>query len=85
MWVGVGLGAIFLAALVWTTLAQSSVECEVCVDYGGDSACRSVAASDSGEAARQAQATACAILSRGVTQGLECDRTLPRSVRCSEP
>ena len=85
MWVGVGLGAAFLAALVWTTLAQSSVECEVCVDYGGDSACRSVAASDSGEAARQAQATACAILSRGVTQGLECDRTLPRSVRCSEP
>ena len=85
VWVGVGLGAVFLAALVWTTLAQSSVECEVCVDYGGGSVCRTVAAGDSEEAARQAQTTACAILSRGVTQGLECDRTPPRSLRCSEP
>jgi len=84
VWVGVLLGAAFLAALVWTTLAQSNVECEVCVDYGGGSICRSVAGSDTEEAARQAQANACAILSRGVTQGLECDRTPPRSLRCSE-
>ena len=85
MWIGLLLGAAFLAALVWSTWSQAGVECEACVEYGGASVCRSVAASDTEEAARQAQANACAILSRGVTQGLECDRTPPRSLRCSEP
>ena len=84
-WVWVLLGALFLAALVWSTFSQAGVECEVCIDYGGGSICRSVAAADRQEAARQAQANACAILSQGVTQGLECDRTPPRSLRCSEP
>jgi hypothetical protein len=83
--VGWLIGAAFVAALVWSTLRQSGVECEACVDYRGASACSSVASSDAGEAARQAQASACATLSRGVTEGLECDRTPPRSLRCSEP
>ena len=85
VWIAWLIGAAFAAALVWSTLAQSGVECEACVEYGGTSLCRSVRASDADEAARQAQANACATLSRGVTQGLECDRTPPRSLRCSEP
>ena len=85
VWVGWGLGAAFAAALVWSTCQQAGVECEACIDFHGESLCRSVRASDADEAARQAQATACATLSRGVTQGLECDRTPARSLRCSEP
>ena len=85
VWVGWLLGAAFLAALVWTTLSQSGVECEVCLAYGGDSVCRTVAAADAGAATEQAISNACAILSQGVTQGLECQRTPPHSVQCSEP
>ena len=85
VWLGWLLGAAFLAALVWTTLSQSGVECEVCLDYRGDSVCRTVAASDADAASQQAIANACAILSQGVTQGLECQRTPPHSLRCSEP
>ena len=85
VWVGWLIGAAFAAALVWSTFRQAGVTCEACIDYGGTTLCRSVAASDRQEAARQAQANACAILSRGVTQGLECDRTPPRSLSCSEP
>jgi hypothetical protein len=85
VWVGVLLAAAFATALVWTTLAQSGVECEVCLDYRGESICRSVAAASADEAEQQAIANACAILSSGVTQGLECQRTPPRSLRCSEP
>jgi hypothetical protein len=85
VWVGWLLGAAFAAALVWSTLQQSGVECEACVDYRGGSACSRVAASNADEAARQAQASACATLAHGVTEGLECDRTPPRSLHCSEP
>jgi hypothetical protein len=79
------IGGAFVAALVWTTLAESGVECEVCLDYRGSSLCRSVRASDSEAATQQAIANVCAILSQGVTQGLECARTPPRSLHCSEP
>jgi hypothetical protein len=85
VWAAWLLGAVFLAALVWTTLAHSGVECEVCLDYRGESLCRTVAAGDADEATQQAIANVCAILSQGVTQGLECQRTPPRSLRCSQP
>ena len=85
VWLGTLLGAAFLAAMVWTTLAQSGAECEVCLEYRGDSVCRTAAASDADTATQQAIATACAILSQGVTQGLECQRTPPRSLRCDGP
>ena len=85
VWLGWLLGAAFLAALVWTTLSQSGAECEVCLDYRGSSVCRTVAAADADAATQQAVSNACAILSQGVTEGLECQRTPPRSLRCSEP
>jgi len=84
-WFAFLLGAAFLGALVWTTLSQSGIECEVCLAYRGETACRTVAASNADDATQQAIATACAILSQGVTQGLECHRTPPSSLRCSEP
>jgi hypothetical protein len=79
------LAAAFVAALVYSTLAQSGVACEVCMDYGGDSACRTVAAASEEEATQQAIASACAVLGRGVTRGIECQRTPPRSLSCREP
>jgi hypothetical protein len=85
VWLGWLLGAVFLAALVWNTLAQSGAECEVCLDYQGGSVCRTVAAEDADAATQQAISNACGILSQGVTEGLECQRTPPRSLRCSEP
>ncbi len=84
----IGLGALlavaFAAALVLTTLDQMQVSCEVCVDFDGRRACRKGAAADREGAIRQARSTACAILSRGITEGMRCDRTPPVSVRCEE-
>jgi hypothetical protein len=81
---GLLLGVAFLAALVFVTRSQSAVECELCVDFGGRTACRTASAEDRDAAQRAAASAACAVLSSGVTQGLECDRTPPRSVRCSD-
>jgi hypothetical protein len=82
--VGWLLGAVFAAALLATTLRETRVECEVCLEFGGSSVCRSVAAAERDEAISQATATACAVLSSGVTEGLACQRTRPRSLQCDD-
>ena len=82
--VGLGLAAIFGAALLRATLVETRVECEVCIEFTGRSACRSVAAADREHAIQQAVSTACAVLARGVTAGIECQRSVPRSLSCQE-
>ncbi len=81
---GLLLGAIFVVFMIYTTLGESRAECEVCVDFGGHRACRTASAADRESAVRGAIASACAVLSSGVTQGIRCDQTPPRSVRCAD-
>lgn len=76
--------AVFLAALVYTTTREAAVECEVCMEFGGATACRTGRAGDRDSALRGAVSTACAVLSSGVTSGMACDRTPPRTVSCSD-
>jgi hypothetical protein len=78
------LGGAFVAVLFFTTRNEGAVECSVCIDYGGRSACRTVLAATRDDALAAATRNACAVLSSGVTRGLECDRQPPRSVECSE-
>ena len=81
---GLLAAALFIAALLYTTLAESGIECEVCLDYRGQSTCQTVSAPDRPQAIAQATATACALLSSGVTAGMECNSTPPTITRCSE-
>ena len=81
---GLLAAGLFIAALLYTTLAESGVECEVCVDYRGQSSCQTVSAPDRPQAIQQATATACAMLSSGVTAGMQCNSTPPTITRCSE-
>jgi len=83
-WVGLLVGAVFVGAMIYATLGESRVECEVCLDYNGRSACRSSGAVDRDEAVRGAVSAACAVLSAGVTDGIACSSTPPRSVRCGD-
>ena len=70
-----------LAALGWYTV-WGQTACEVCVVYHGREACRTVSATSSAKAERAAQATACALVTGGVTEALECERTPPTVARC---
>lgn len=74
----------FSTALVWATSREASIECEVCMEFNGRSLCRTSSGAERDAALRGAIATACALLSNGVTAGMACDRTPPRSVSCSE-
>jgi hypothetical protein len=80
----VAAAAVFFAALVYTTTREAAVECEVCMEFGGASACRTGRGGDQESAVSGAVTAACAALSNGVTSGMACDRTPPRSVRCDE-
>lgn len=75
--------ALFLAAMVYVTTAETSVECTVCIRYAGAENCATVSGPDEQQTRMQAATTACAPLSSGVTEGMECTRTPPRSARCS--
>jgi hypothetical protein len=81
---GLIVAALFVGAMLLATSREASVECEVCLDFAGGSKCSKSSGRDRNSAVRGAIANACAELSNGVTQGMECDRTPPRSVRCSE-
>lgn len=76
-----GIAAV-VAALYFATLGQAGVQCEACVAFGGVERCQSARAATEDEARRSAVATACAPLTRGVTETLDCERKAPQSLRC---
>ena len=76
--------ALVAAVLYWATLAQSGVRCEACMVYGGQRYCANVSAATREQAEAGAVMNACSVLSSGVTRGLECQRTPPVSLDCSE-
>jgi len=81
---GVITAAVFFAAMYYVTVAESSVTCTVCHDYGGRSSCDTVSAPNRDQAVAQAVSTACQKLAGGVTQTMECSRTPSRTVSCEE-
>lgn len=82
--VGILLGAAFVAAMVYAVMAEGRVECEVCVAYRGRTVCRTSTAVDRKSAISGAVSAACAVLSGGVTDGIECSSTPPRSLTCND-
>jgi len=82
--IGVGLAALFIAMLVWTTMTQTSSECEVCVTHQGRTACSTAKAATQDEAVGQAQSSACSVLSSGVTSIMTCTRKAPDRITCGD-
>ena len=80
---GIAIAAVILlgAALYFATLQASQVTCEVCVDFEGRSLCRTGSGADRDTAIYGGRMAACAVLSSGVTAGMQCDRA-PARVRC---
>ncbi len=81
--VGTLLGLAFIAAVIWSAFEATQVQCEICVDYKGRSACSTAQAVDVLQAEAQALSGACSQVTGGVTETLECDRTPPASRRCT--
>jgi hypothetical protein len=82
--VGIGIGIAVVAAIVYATMGQLRVSCEVCMTYRGGQVCESARAADRDQATQQARTAACTRLSGGVTDGIQCNNTRPLSVRCTD-
>lgn len=82
--VGVLCGVLFLAALIYVTMAETGTECEVCVDFEDRNACSSARGGDRDLAIQQALTSACATITSGVTETVKCNGTIPSSTRCRD-
>lgn len=82
--IGIAIGILFISAVIWSAFSVGAVECEICVDYKGRSACSIATAADLAQAEMQAKSGACSQVTGGVTEVLECSGIVPSSRRCSE-
>jgi hypothetical protein len=84
MLAGFLIGSVFLGVVVYASLQQGRVRCEVCMSFAGRRICETARSPDRAQAVQQATASACARLSGGVTRGIQCSNTPPLSTECSE-
>ena len=80
---GIAFVVLVIGAVVYTTMssASSRYRVEVCVTFQGRNACRTAAASTEQGALRTAQENACALISSGVTDSIQCGSSPPVSVK----
>ncbi len=72
---------VFVMVLIYYTLSPVSVRCEVCVEYNGQTVCRTASGATEKEARRTAIDTACAVLTGSRTDNLRCTAQQPKSVK----
>jgi hypothetical protein len=75
----VGLLVIF----TYLSMSPNEVSCEACIEFHGNTECRKASGKDQMEAETAAVSTACGIISGGVTDGIACRNTVPKSVTCT--
>ena len=79
----VGLALVLLiGCMFYFSISGNAVSCEVCIEFRGGMECRKASGKDAEEAQAAAASTACSLLSGGVTDGIACRNTEPKSVSC---
>jgi hypothetical protein len=66
-----------------TTLVQA--ECQVCVEFQGQSECRRGSGTSDVEARAAAQKAACAVMARGMNETISCQNVRPKTTQCPAP
>lgn len=80
-WLMVGGAAVLLAVLISSTLHQTRLKYEVCMNFKGASHCATAQGSTSEEAIRTARDIDCELLSNGRDENVVCGSSEPASVR----
>jgi hypothetical protein len=76
--------AAVVAYTVYSSLYLGSYRCEICIDFEGRNACRTVEGATEEEARQGATTNVCALLSSGVTDTMRCARTPPARSTCTK-
>jgi hypothetical protein len=77
--------ALVLGYLIWGSTHLVKAECEVCVEFNGQTQCRRGSGTTDEEARTAAQKAACAVMAFGMTESIACSNTIPKVVRCPAP
>jgi len=77
------IGILIVAFVVYSSTKLSQVSCDVCLVYKGGRECRTASGTDRQQAVRTATDNACAVLSSGMADGIQCSNTPPESVTCT--
>ena len=79
--IGIAFLVVVVGFLVYSTMHIAHYRVEVCVNYRGQTQCRTASADTQEHAERSAQSNACALLTSGVTEVMQCEHLTPTSVR----
>ncbi|MCB0309053.1 MAG: hypothetical protein KDD48_06750 [Bdellovibrionales bacterium] len=78
-----GILLILLPALFMTfeIMNTQGVRCSVCIDYRGRSDCKEATASSKKDCLQTAVDNACALISSGMTESIQCANTPPSKIK----
>jgi hypothetical protein len=79
-WLAILFAVAVLGAILYSTFSQPRVRVKVCIAFKGNRDCRTASADTQEHALRTATTNACAQLSGGVTESMQCENTPPESV-----
>jgi len=77
--------ALVLGYLIWGTTHLVQAECEVCVEFNGQTQCRRGSGPTDKDAQTAAQKAACGLMAAGMNESIACSNTRPKVVRCPAP
>lgn len=80
--IGFVLLGLVIAFVVGNSMTLQAHSCNVCMEYKGRSKCREVAAATIDGAREGAVLNACAFISSGMRDSMECQRTRPATEVC---
>ena len=72
----------FIGYIIYGSMARVERQCELCIEYRGQTECRSGAGATDEEARAAATMTACAELASGMAESINCQNTWPKSIQC---
>ena len=73
---------LFIGGVVYYSTTVSRFECEVCLTFQGETACRTAASGTKEASVESAVTSACGTLAGGMTESIRCQHTPPDRVTC---
>ena len=81
-WLALAVLLVLGGLIVYSSLGQGGIRCEVCLEFRGRDVCRAVDGTNERDARMAATTNACTFVASGVTESMACERTPPRKAEC---
>jgi len=80
VWIAIIFGVLVVGAIAISSFRSQPYHCRVCITFNGRTDCRGASAQTREEAQRAATTAACAQISSGVTESMQCENSRPDSI-----